>query len=381
MKQDNTPLIPGTSVNQTDPMTTETTSIQTGDSPKTVDENAPTREAVSDESTAGPDEIFNARVLVTGATGFVGRYVVRELVARGYTAVCVVRDTERLRRQASELPAGRVEALGGSLYDDSFLAGAAEGTAAVVHLVGIINERRLRGQTFERIHVEATRRVIDACRPAGVGRMVHMSALGARLHAASEYHRTKWAGESHVRESGLAWTILRPSIIHGHDGEFMRMMRTMICDATVTKFGFIPAPFPIVPYFGDGQNLVQPVSVRDVARCVVGALGRPETIGRTIDLGGPEAMSWKELYRVCRETMPGAKRWKPMVGQPVWLAKLMARTVMRLPILPRTLRFDTGQVAMSQEDSVCDASRVEAMFGVTLRDFRKELSDYAARIE
>lgn len=236
--------------------------------------------------------------------------------------------------------------------------------------MGIIAERRLRGETFEQVHVEGTRRVVEACRAAGVRRLVHMSALGARANAVSRYHQTKWAAEELVRESGLDWTIFRPSVIHGPEGEFMGLLKTLACGLSV----------PVMPHFGDGQYRVQPVSVRDVATCFVRSLGMPETVGKTYELGGPEAMSWKGLYRVCRETMPGAKLWKPVVGQPVPVAKLLAMTVMRLPILPRALRFNLDQVQMSQEDSVCDIGPVEETFGIKMRDFRRELGEYAAMI-
>jgi NADH dehydrogenase len=138
---------------------------------------------------------------------------------------------------------------------------------------------------------------------------------------------------------------------------------------------------PVIPYFGDGMTRLQPVSVKDVAHCFVAALSKRETIGRTYELGGPEAVTWKELYRICRETIPGARTWKPIVGQPVWAAKLAARTLMKLPILPRMLRFNVDQVQMSQEDSVCDTAQVEETFGIKLRDFRRELREYAALIE
>lgn len=346
--------------------------------------SAPSKQAPSTAPTERDDEsrdVFNARVLVTGATGFVGRHIVRELVSRGYTAACLVRDGESFRTQTAELPTDRIEAVGGDLWDAEALARAAEGASAVIHLVGIIQESALRGQTFERVHVDGTRAVVEACKAAGIRRFVHMSALGTRLHATSEYHRTKWEAECLVRDSGLDWTIFRPSIIHGYDGEFMRMMRTMVCDATVRLFGFLPAPFPIVPYFGDGQNLLQPIWVRDVARCLVAALSTPDAIGRACELGGPDAMSWKALYRACRELIPGAKAWKPVIGQPVWVARLMAKTLMKLPILPRELRFNADQVSMSQEDSVCDIEPMQQLFGLEPRGFRELLAEYAPRIE
>jgi len=303
------------------------------------------------------------------------------MVARGHRPVCLVRERERLIDLAGPIPADRYEIVAGDLFDEAAVGRAADGAEATIHLVGIIFEHPLRGQTFARIHVEGTRRVLKACEAAGVRRYVHMSALGTRPGARSRYHQTKHQAEGCVRESGLDWTIFRPSVIHGPDGEFMRMMRTMVCDATVTALGFLPAPFPVLPYFGDGQNLLQPVDVRDVAHCFVAALSKPETIGRTYELGGPRAMSWKELYRICREQIPGSKSWKPMIGQPVWAAKLTAATLMKLPILPKIMRFNVDQVIMSQEDSVCDPAPVEREFGIRLRDFEQELKQYAALIE
>ncbi len=329
---------------------------------------------------AGPQPIENARVMVTGASGFVGRHVVRELIARGHHPVCLVRDRTVFAEQMAGLPPDRWESVGGSLSDRESMTAAAKDTAAIIHLVGIIQEQRLKGQTFERVHVDGTKRAIEAAQAAGVRRFIHMSALGSRLNAPSRYHRTKWIAECAVRDSGLDTTIFRPSIIHGPDGEFMQMMRTFVCDAMVASFGFLPVPFPVIPYFGKGENKLQPVDVRDVATCFVGALSRPATIGRSFDLGGPEALTWKQLYQTCKDLIPCAKKWKPIVGLPVWKAKLMAKTIMKLPVLPMALRFNEGQVAMSQEDSVCDPRPAEAAFDITLRDFRTELKQYAALI-
>lgn len=343
-------------------------------------ETASATDPTATVSPANPEPEFLARVFVTGATGFVGRAVVRELIARGHTPICLVRDRDRFLQQASSLGVSGIEAVGGDLFDDAALAKAAQGAQAAIHIVGIINERRFAGQTFYRIHVEATRRVLEACKTSGIKRICHMSALGTRPNAASEYHRTKWFAEGYVKDSGLDWTIFRPSIIHGPDGEFMRMMKTFVTKATVPILGIIPAPFPVIPYFGDGRHKLQPVSIKDVAYCFVAALSKPETIGKIYELGGPEAMSWKELYRVCQERIPGAKMWKPFVGQPVAVAKLLAMTLMKLPLLPRSLRFNVGQVRMSQEDSICDIAPVEKAFGIKMRDFREELGDYAGMI-
>lgn len=317
------------------------------------------------------------RVLVTGATGFVGKSIVRELLARGMTPVCLVRDPRKLQRQHAQVNPDRVAPVVGHLGDRRALAEAAGQCDAVIHLVGIILERRLKGQTFHRVHVRGTENVIEAVCGAGVKRFVHMSALGTRPNAVSAYHKTKWTAEEAVRGSGLNWTIFRPSLIHGPEGELMQLLKKFMC-------GLNP---PVIPYFGSGEAKLQPVYVKDVAYCFVEALLRPETIGKVYPLGGPRTYSWRALYNACRALMPGARHWKPMVAQPVPVAKLIA-TLSAPPmalaelVMPSIglLRFDRGQVAMSQEDSVCDHTVAEQAFGITMRDFEEELAVYADQV-
>src|SRR5206468_414885 len=108
----------------------------------------------------------------------------------------------------------------------------------------IIMEKPSKGITFERIHFEGAKNVIDAAVRNGVRRFVHMSALGVRADAVSTYHRTKFAAEQYLRASGLDWTIFQPSLIHGPRGEFMRM-------EALWARGMLP-PFLFMPYFGGG---------------------------------------------------------------------------------------------------------------------------------
>jgi NADH dehydrogenase len=131
-----------------------------------------------------------------------------------------------------------------------------------------------------------------------------------------------------------------------------------------------------MPYFGRGTNLLQPISVRDVACVFVRSLALPETIGQVYELGGPERFSWKELYDVCAQKISGRRR--PKVSVPPSLAKLAATTI--VPLVPRLLmpfKFNVSQVQMSQEDSICNPATVEKVFGIRLRDFREELDQYA----
>jgi nucleoside-diphosphate-sugar epimerase len=157
----------------------------------------------------------------------------------------------------------------------------------------------------------------------------------------------------------------------------MRLMKAFVC-------GIVP---PVIPYFGDGTAKLQPVSVKDVAHCFVESLHRPESIGGVIPLGGPKAYSWIELYETCRALFPCAKKWKPLVSQPVPVARLMA--VLTTPMMAAAealvksagmFRFDSGQVQMSQEDSTCDHTVAEKMFGLRMRDFATTLAAYADQV-
>jgi len=316
-------------------------------------------------------------VLVTGATGFVGRSVVRKLLTRGLKPVCLVRSCRKLLSQHPDVDPDRFIAVVGSLEDSQALRKAVESSQAVIHLVGIILQRRLAGQTFERVHVEGTRAVVEAMERAGIKRLVHMSALGTRAGAASMYHQSKWAAEECVRASNLDWTILQPSLIHGPRGEFMRLMKQMMCGWAM----------PIIPYFGSGRARVQPVSVEDVAHCCVESLFRNETANTTIPLGGPMMYTWIELYNTCRALIPRAKRWKPLISLPVLLGGLAARLsgppmALAERVIPGLglFRFDVDQIKMSQEDKVCDHTIAERAFDMRMRSFEDELVGYADAI-
>jgi NADH dehydrogenase len=316
---------------------------------------------------SGPEQ--HKKVFLTGGTGFVGRYVLGELVERGHDVVALVRSKETFNAVFPDVDRERVRCLRASVFDRAALGDGMAGCDTVIHLVGIIMES-CRSQSFDLIHRQSTQAVVDAATDAGVRRYVHMSALGTRANAVAQYHRSKWAAEQYVRGSDLEWTIFRPSVIHGPDGEFMELMKAFAC-------GLIP---PVMPYFGSGRARLQPVSVRDVAFCFVEALARAVTVGKIYELGGPKSYSWKQLYAACKRLIPGARRWKPRVGQPVLIARLLAATVMKTPLVPRKLKFNADQVTMSQEESVCDHAIVESAFGIELRDFEAELAEYADRI-
>lgn len=304
-------------------------------------------------------------VAVTGATGFVGQSVITALQKRDYNIRVLVRNPSRLTDGNNIVP------IQGSLTQPASLIELVSGADAVLHLVGIIMEKPSAGQTFDAVHVHGTQAVLAAAKAGGVKRWVQMSALGTRPNAISNYHRTKWLAEEAVRHSGLKWTIIRPSLIHGPRGEFMQMVR----DFWVKRMP------PFVPYFGSGlfgcgaQSKIQPVYVEDVAEVFVESLTREKTIEETYGLGGPDEFTWPELYRTIQKHLPAARK-KRILAVPAWKAKLMART----PLLSSLLPFNWDQVVMSQEDSTCNLAKLRADFAIDPAPFEATLAGYASSL-
>lgn len=291
------------------------------------------------------------KIFLTGATGFVGRNVAARLVEDGHELKCVVRSPESgkttfLKQLSAELTAG-------DILDADSLTRGAEGCDAVMHLVGIIFERR--GAGFNQIHVEGTRNALAAAKLAGVKRFVHMSALGTGPNAVSGYHRTKWEAEEAVRGSSLGYTIFRPSIIYGPGGKFIDMLARQV------------RLLPLVPVIGNGRYRMQPVSVEDVAACFSGCLGNDRAINRVYEIGGPAALSYNEMIDILCRVM-GKRRFKihvPMaLVRPVaWLSERF----MPKPLLTR------DQLAMLLVDNICDIAAMREELDVEPASFEKGL--------
>lgn len=328
-------------------------------------------------------------IAVTGASGFVGRRVVRALLERGHTVRALVRELASAKGAfGSPMPAG-VELVTGDVCDPAALDELVRGAQACIHLVGIIREERgedpARPQSFERMHVHATQAVIDACKRATISRYLHMSALGVGPEGKAKYQQTKWEAEQIVRRSGLAWTIFRPSLIHGHDGEFMQMMSDVVAGEV--------APYVFAPYFARMRvdfsvpmgavwfepAMVQPVAVEDVAASFCAALERPETAGEIYNLVGSEALNWQELTEFLRDTLPGGKKNMGTWYVPGAHAAMIARCAGKLG-MGSLLPFDEGQALMATQDTSADPSKMTHDLGITPRPFRAGVRGYAGRV-
>ncbi len=267
--------------------------------------------------------------LVVGGSGFVGRHLVAALAARGASVTVPTRRRESAKHLIL-LPT--VDVVEADVRDPKTLAALAAGRDAVVNLAGV-----LHGPDFRPAHVELAQAVVNACRGAGVLRLLHMSALGADPTAPSEYLRSKCMGEQAVLAAyDLAATVFRPSVIFGPDDRFLNL------------FARLAALLPVLALGSPGARF-QPVYVGDVVKAMLAALDSPESIGKRYDLCGPGECTLRELMEfVCAVT--GRRRL--IIGLPDGLSYLQAWMMELLPV--KLLTRDN--VRSMQVPSVCDCA-------------------------
>jgi uncharacterized protein YbjT (DUF2867 family) len=295
-------------------------------------------------------------VLVTGATGFVGRRVVQELLDRNHEVRCLVHSPGRERIFAPR----SVDIQYGSVTDPDALASACQGVEQVVHLVAII--RQSKGATFSRVNHQGTANLVRAAAQSGsVRHFVHLSAIGASSNRRFPYLYSKWQGEQEVINSGLPYTVLRSSLMYGPGDEFVSALASLV---RIT---------PLVPVVGLGRNRLQPIAVKDVARCIALALNRDDLKGKTIEIGGPEQLSYNQIVGLVARTM-GKRRLR--IHIPVWLMRINVALMERL--LPRP-PITTEELRMLPIRNVADVDTVEEVFGFTPRSMKGNI-DFANSI-
>lgn len=295
-----------------------------------------------------------SRVLVLGASGFVGRCVCAHLAGQG-AALRVLTRGQAKAGPLQVLP--EMETVVASPHDDAALARALDGVHAVVNLVGILHENRR--ESFDKVHVALPRRLARACRAAGVARLIHLSALHADRNGPSRYLRSRGLGEEAIREegAGLAVTILRPSVIFGRGDSFLNL------------FAGLVKPLPVVPLAGAGVKF-QPVWVEDVARAVAVARDDARTFGQAYDLCGPDVYTLSEIVRFVAR-MQGRRRL--VVALPGWAAQAQAFVLEHLPG-PLMTR---DNLASMRVDSVCGCP-FPAVFGFTPAPMESVVPTYMA---
>lgn len=274
-------------------------------------------------------------VTVFGGSGFVGSQAVRALTKRGWRVRVAVRRPNLAMELKPAGDVGQIQLMRCDVNSPDDVAAALQGADACVNLIGILYESGRR--TFKAMHEDASRRMAEAARAAGVTRFVQVSAIGADAGSLSEYSRTKAAAEAAVREVYPDAVILRPSVVFGPGDDFLN------------RFAAMATQSPALPLVGGGKTRFQPVYVGDVAEAIAIAVTDLAPAGRTFELGGPAVQTFEDLLRlVLRETGRG----RALLPIPFPLARLIgwvAQNSARVGIAP-VLTLD--QVRGLQADNV-----------------------------
>jgi uncharacterized protein YbjT (DUF2867 family) len=268
------------------------------------------------------------RIAITGATGFVGSYLTNRLESEGHELVLIARHA---RKNDARLVVS-------DLSDVNILSDSFKGCSVVAHCAGI--NREIGNQTYERVHVEGTRNVVEAAKTAGVEKIVLMSFLRARPKCGSPYHESKWEAEEIVRNSGLDYTIIKAGVIYGRG------------DHMLDHLSHALHSFPVFGLVGLKEKSIRPLAVEDLVHVMRAALIDRRLKRQTIALVGPEEFYLSEAVRRVAEVV--GKR-PLMIPLPIVCHQLMARVFERTMRIPLTSR---AQVRILSEGIVEPGSPV-----------------------
>jgi uncharacterized protein YbjT (DUF2867 family) len=273
-------------------------------------------------------------VCVFGGTGFLGRRLVRRLLADGTAVRVAVRHPEQARSALGAMGLERVAVIRADVRDQAAVAGAVEGVDAVVNTVSAYIDTG--GVTFEAVHEQGAKTLAREAAAAGVPRFVLVSGIGADPASRSPYIRARGCGEQVVRQEFAGATVVRPSAMFGPgDGLF----------GTIAQ---LARRLPVMPLIGGGHTRLQPVYVEDVAEAITLMLTDSGSAGRTYELAGPRVYTLRELVEIVLHLVG---KHRLLVPIPFAMAEAQARLFELLPFNPP---LSTGQVDLLKEDNVAD---------------------------
>jgi NADH dehydrogenase len=231
-----------------------------------------------------------------------------------------------------------------------------DGCDAAVNFVGIIVE--VGEATFERIHVEGLQNLLNEAKRAAVKRFVHISALGTSDRPVSEYFRTKWKAEQLIKDSGIPYVILRPSLVFGPEDKFFNMLRPLLS-------------LPIIPVAGSGKTKFQPIYVEDIASCILKSVEDDKPLNGVWEIGGPDQFTFDEMLDLMSDVLGKSHRAKLHIPMPLMM--FIARIVERLFSKPFVT---TDQLKMLSLDNATSSNAILDTFGVRPHPFKNTLGAY-----
>jgi len=244
-----------------------------------------------------------------------------------------------------------VDARAADLLEPATLRRALEGVDTIIHCAAITADRKeaYPGQ-YRRVHVEGTRNLVEAARRAGA-RIVLLNGLGTRPAAKGSYMQTRWEMGEAVRQSGLPWVALQPSVLFGDGAAFIAALARLARRA------------PVMPLLSGGLKL-QPLWVEDLITCLTACARERRWDGRAIDIGGPEHLTMTEVVDLVMATA-GIRR--PKVPLPLWIARIQAMVLGVLPRPPLT----PATLELFDFDNVTSLDAISGTFGFQPRSIRE----------
>lgn len=295
-------------------------------------------------------------ILITGATGYIGRHLVRRLAGQGVCPRCLVRDPDRA---AALFSGSRVEIVQGDTRQPETLARAVSGVETIIHAAFITADHKEKpGNRYAETNVQGTVNLVQAAQEAGVARLIEMSGLGTRADKPGSYMQGRYLAEQVVRESRLAWTIIQPSVLFGPDAPFLKGLCALIRSS------------PVVPLIGGGSVRFQPIHVEDVVSVVLYVLATPERSDhQTITLGGPAYYTFTQIVTALLHAM---HRRRLLLPAPLPLVEVGVALLQAL--LPRPPLTRAALTLFSFENTT-DLQSVERFAGFAPRSFEHFLQE------
>ncbi len=271
------------------------------------------------------------RIAVFGGTGFLGTEIAGRLLTEGVNVRICVRHPEKVRMSEAQQRTAKAEPVCADVRDESSIAHAVEGCDAAVNAVGLYVERG--SETFQAVHEAGAANVARHCAEQKLQRLIHISGIGADPNSTSSYVRARAKGEHLAKDAFSKTTILRPSVLFGPRDKFINTLAQIVRHA------------PVVPLFGHGDTKLQPVYVGDVGLAALHALQSSTSAGKTYELGGPRALTYRELIELVMEETGKRRLLLPL---PFFLWEALAALVSPLPAPPVT----RDQIALMRDDNV-----------------------------
>jgi NADH dehydrogenase len=271
-------------------------------------------------------------ITIIGGTGFLGRYIVKRLAAAGHTIRIISRHPDAALHLKTAGHVGQIVLASGDITNPDTLTGKLDYSHAILNLTGIMFEGGR--QNFDALHAHGAEKLAQMAKSLGIKRFIHVSALGVDKAAGSAYARSKVLGEKAVLAAFPDATILRPSVIFGAEDRFFN------------QFAAMAGLSPVMPLIGGGNTKFQPVYAGDVAKAIESCLMRPETAGKTYELGGPHVFTFRQILEY---TMRKTGKHRRFMTISFNMASMMASVAQYLPY---PFRFTADQVKLLEYDNV-----------------------------